>query len=495
MRDGELFRGVFCFEGFEVDVRSGELRKLGTRIKFQDQPLRLLTLLIEHQGEVVTREELRAKLWPADTFVDFDHGLNSAVARVREVLNDSAATPRFIETIPKRGYRFLAPVEVRGALPELRVAAITSSSEEKSDPVKDWNQWLGWLVVIGCLLAVIVFAGMEMVRPKAFAPPKIARTVQLTNDGQLKGTSASDGIRLYFVEKIAEKFLLKQVSVHGGVVSTVNPSWGPIYIYELSPNRSELLAGAEIKLEATPLFTIELPSGLPHKLNPWANAACWMRDGLHIAYAQGKEIYQASIDGSNANRIATVGGDVSNLSASPDGARLRFTTSDNESGALELTELSLKDGTVTSLTPSWKGVARPCCGVWSPDGRYYYFQTRLESKYLDGDIWVLPGASGKGQRIAETALTHGPLALGKLSVDPNGRTLYARGMLPRAQLVRYDSCSASLLPFLGGISASDVDISKDRQWVTYVSYPESVLWRSRLDGSQQLRLSFGKIEA
>jgi cholera toxin transcriptional activator len=96
---------------FELDRKTGELRKRGTRLRLQEQPFRVLAMLVERPGDLVTREELREKLWPEDTFVDFDHGLNTSVNKLRETLGDSAANPRFIETLPKRGYRFIAPIE------------------------------------------------------------------------------------------------------------------------------------------------------------------------------------------------------------------------------------------------------------------------------------------------------------------------------------------------------------------------------------------------
>jgi TolB-like protein/DNA-binding winged helix-turn-helix (wHTH) protein len=96
---------------FEVDLRSGELHKQGIKIKLHDQPFKVLAMLLEHPGELVTREQLHQKLWPADTFVDFDVGLNSAIKRLREALGDSAESPRFVETLPRRGYRFIAQVE------------------------------------------------------------------------------------------------------------------------------------------------------------------------------------------------------------------------------------------------------------------------------------------------------------------------------------------------------------------------------------------------
>ena len=98
------------FGVFELDLRAGELSKHGLRVRLQEQPFQVLAMLLEHPGEVVTREELRTLIWGEDTFVDFDHGLNKAVNKLREVLNDSPAAPRFIETVPRRGYRFVGSV-------------------------------------------------------------------------------------------------------------------------------------------------------------------------------------------------------------------------------------------------------------------------------------------------------------------------------------------------------------------------------------------------
>src|ERR1700724_4269881 len=102
---------VLRFVDVELDVRAGELRKPGSRLRLQGQPLQVLAALLTHAGDVVTREDLRSEIWPADTFVDFDHSLHNAVARVREALGDSAEMPRYIETLPRRGYRFIGPVE------------------------------------------------------------------------------------------------------------------------------------------------------------------------------------------------------------------------------------------------------------------------------------------------------------------------------------------------------------------------------------------------
>ena len=102
------------FGVFELDPKAGELRKKGMKIRLQGQPVEILVMLLERPGETVTREELQEKLWPADTFVDFEQGLNNAMKRLRAALDDDAESPHFIETLPRRGYRFIAPVESAG---------------------------------------------------------------------------------------------------------------------------------------------------------------------------------------------------------------------------------------------------------------------------------------------------------------------------------------------------------------------------------------------
>jgi len=106
---------VARFGLFEIDLISGELRKEGARVRLQEQPFRVLTMLLERPGEMITREEMRTRLWPSDTFVDFDHGLNTAVNKLREALGDAAANPRFVQTVARRGYRFIAPVQQNGS--------------------------------------------------------------------------------------------------------------------------------------------------------------------------------------------------------------------------------------------------------------------------------------------------------------------------------------------------------------------------------------------
>ena len=132
MRENHQPDGRFRFGVFDLDLRTGELHKHGLRIRLQEQPLQVLAILLENPGEVVTREELQKKLWPADTFVDFDHGLNKAINKIRDALGDSAESPRFVETIARRGYRFLAEVKAAdaGSVPRQEITPLPGPREE-----------------------------------------------------------------------------------------------------------------------------------------------------------------------------------------------------------------------------------------------------------------------------------------------------------------------------------------------------------------------------
>ena len=113
---------LYRFGVFELEAHTGELRRHGIKLKLQDQPYQVLLKLLDHAGQTVSREELRSTLWSSDTFVDFETGLNTTIKRLRETLGDSAENPTFIETVPKRGYRFIAPVSRPNSLPEPTIA-------------------------------------------------------------------------------------------------------------------------------------------------------------------------------------------------------------------------------------------------------------------------------------------------------------------------------------------------------------------------------------
>src|SRR5271169_5891716 len=132
---------VIRFGVFEVDLQEAELRKSGLRIKLQEQPFQILTMLLERPGQTVTREELQRRLWPADTFVDFDHSLNSGIKKLREALGDDSENPRFIETLHRRGYRFIAPVDGQRVPAAERSEQAAPLQPAGSDGSRDWARW------------------------------------------------------------------------------------------------------------------------------------------------------------------------------------------------------------------------------------------------------------------------------------------------------------------------------------------------------------------
>src|SRR3954451_6580658 len=134
MQEAAKSARVFRFGVYEVDAATGELRKQGLRIRIQEQPAQFLLMLLDHAGEVVSREEIRRKLWPPDTFVDFDQGLGASLRKLRQALGDDAETPRYIETIPKQGFRFVAPVERISAVPQELAAVLPIRAIEPPTP-------------------------------------------------------------------------------------------------------------------------------------------------------------------------------------------------------------------------------------------------------------------------------------------------------------------------------------------------------------------------
>jgi len=160
------------FESFELDVRAGELRKHGVKMRLRGQPLQVLEILLERAGEVVTREELQSRIWPADTFVDFDHSLHNAIARIREVIGDSAERPRYIETLPRRGYRFIGPLQDSPAPPAASERASGSVNLDHPERRRARRAFAGALsLCVLFALGLVAWARWKSVHAKSPASP------------------------------------------------------------------------------------------------------------------------------------------------------------------------------------------------------------------------------------------------------------------------------------------------------------------------------------
>src|SRR5262245_16124503 len=200
-------RRNLCFGSFEVDLESGELRRQGVKIKLQDQPFRLLALLLERAGEVVTREELRDELWPADTFVDFDHSLNTAVRKLREALGDSAETPRFVETLARRGYRFMAPVAEQGPTAQPAPSADVEVAAPSPPLTTRWPPFARRVVVIAAVLSSAALVAYWVGgRPRARPQPARLTLAVLPFDnlsGDADQEYLSDGLTEEMITQLA----------------------------------------------------------------------------------------------------------------------------------------------------------------------------------------------------------------------------------------------------------------------------------------------------
>ena len=484
---------VFRFGLFELDLIARELRKSGIRIKLQEQPLLILEMLLERPGAIVTREELKRRLWSGDTFVDFDLGLNSAVKKLRQALNDDPENPRFVETLYRRGYRFIGPIngsangETRLESPPPALApSVDSTPAPKLAPATfTRGTRLALYGAAAVLLLAFLAAGLRLILSRS---PRVLGYTQITHDGLAKGEMFTDGERLYFVELEGDHFVVSQVSVAGGETSVVSTAFENAVVADVSSDGSSLLVGSFRGTgKSAELWSVPLPSGAPRRVGDFvADSATWSPDAKQLFFSRGPDIFEADHDGSQPRKLATVGSQVSNLRLSPDGRKLRFDVSDTRNGSSAIWELEPRGSNLHPLLPAWNIEPRECCGKWTPDGRYFLFQSVRDGRT---NVWALPEKSSWWWREnAPVQLTNGPLNFSSPAASSDGKRIFTVGAQPRGELIRYDSRSR-FVPYLGGISASDLAFSPDGQWIAYVSVPELQLWRSKIDGSARRQLT------
>ena len=490
---------IISFANFEVDLQVGELRRAGMRLKLTGQPFQVLAILLEHPGEVVTREELQKRLWP-DTFVDVDHNLNTAINKIREVLGDSAEHPRFVETLARRGYRFIGPVNQPEPAP-LEVDVRFEEKKESEVPRKT-SAWKWWHLVIGAIaLGVIFAAAYYWLRP--LPPPRVLSYRELTKDHKQKNTPCgwsshvvTDGPRVFFNESTSS---VTQVSATGGDSEAISTPFKCFLIFDISPDKTELLgASQEDFAHDQPLWIFSLSGGLVRRLGSLkAHSASWSPDGRRIAYAVGTqsgvnhELYIADKDGTNSRKVAGFEqGYLQGVRWSRNGKILRFAVGG------KLWQVSADGTNLHSIELPLSANLFLSNPNWTADGRYFVFAAFNPDQFRN-EIWAFrePESFFGKTPIKPVELTTGAMNFWNPTPSPLGKQIFAIGGRVQGELVRYDLKSRRLEPFLSGISAEQVEISRDGKSATYVTFPEAVLWRSRVDGTERMQLTTPPLRA
>ncbi|HEX4155407.1 MAG TPA: winged helix-turn-helix domain-containing protein [Acidobacteriaceae bacterium] len=497
---------------FEVDLATGELWKAGFRIKLQSQPFKVLAALLERPGQIITRDELQDRLWGKDTVVDFDHSLGTAINKIREALGDSAENPRFIETLAKRGYRFIAPVRVASVPRAANVAAGAAVSPLDVDSAEigpepfaaqliaagsrraslGRNQRRSVLAIAAVLVVSAIVASYLLGSARStILPPHIT---QLTHSGHLApgveitenlAAATTDGVHLFAPIIDSGHYGIGAVALSGGAIAPLNipaevaaPTLG-----DISPDGSRLLLRDHLSPESEqPLWVVPTIGGSALRVGDvLAHDATWMPDGNHILYASGNDLYLTELPSTHPQLYASLPGRAFWLRWEPNGNLLRFTIIDPIAHTLSLWQLSGSNRKPQPLLSNFSQPSTECCGVWTTDGRSFVFQS---SRGGNADLWRLSGESTSNP----VRLTDGPLQFQSPVAARTGSRIFFLGVDARSELKRLLP-TGDLVPEKGFLSSAvRVDFSRDKQWVAWTD-GNGQLWRARINGDERLQLS------
>ncbi len=507
---------------FEADLQTGELWKAGHKVKLQGQPFRVLATLVEHPGEVVTREQLQERLWGRDAAGDFDQSLGTAINKVREALGDSADNPRFVETLARRGYRFIAPVAVSRTVPAedlLSAAAsvatnplLTGSLEPQPkatvadlrltprdalpvsvDPKPPrYRSYLG-LAVAAVVLATIAAATGYLAG--IGHPAAIPRIERLTHTGRIAPgvqlmesfpASVTDGLRIFTSVISGGRPILARVDVHTGEVQHFEmPSEisSPM-LGDLSPDGGSLLLRSHLSPESEqPLWVVPTAGGSALRLsNIVAHDATWMLGGQAVLYAAGNELTIHQLRDGSSRQFATLPGRAFWLRWSPDGKLLRFTLLNPVDHTAALWQMDGDGRNARQILSNWTQASTVCCGNWTGDGKYFVFQANLAG---NSDLWRIDGTSTSGP----TRITNGPLSFVAPATSRNGHQIYFLGLETQSALLQFDPTRKAFVPEQEFLSdANRIEYSRDQQWVSWTDQ-SGRLWRARPDGSERIQVT------
>jgi DNA-binding winged helix-turn-helix (wHTH) protein/Tol biopolymer transport system component len=507
-------RRVYRFGLFEADLEQGTLTRQGAVVKLQEQPFRILALLLESRGEVLTREELRKKIWPDGTYVEFDGSMNTALMKLRAALNDSADNPVFIETVPRKGYRFIAPVELVAEDPTITTAIRIESQEDvlerletsaneaeavpegwppEKRPGPRWWEALAILAGVAALLTYVMWP-----RPE----PRVQAVQQLTHSGQVDpwGKLVTDGSRIYFVVRDVTGWNLMQTSVEGGSIQRTPTPFDNTRIFDLSPDHSQFLIGQLThRGEETALWLWPVQGGAPRRLGDvTAQEAVWSPTGNQIAFVEGESIQTTDPEGGHIREVARFHPAPHALVWSPDGKRLRFTQTDLIEGTDSMWEIGADRSSLRQVLPEGQRGPHEGSGTWLAGGRYFAFSSGVDlraSLAVDthASLWVMEENRGlfRSRSGDPVQLTRGPIAFDHPTAIGDGSRIFAIGSHNEYQLLRMDPRTLAKTAMLAESGATDMDFSLDGQWVVYAARENGTLWKSRIDGSNRVQLTAG----
>jgi Tol biopolymer transport system component/DNA-binding winged helix-turn-helix (wHTH) protein len=488
---------VYKFGEFSLDSGRFELLRDGQSIRVERKPLELLILLASRQGHLVTRPEIAQRLWDSEVFVDTEHGINTAIRKIRQVLGDDSEEPRFVQTVTGKGYRILCTVEVSNGQTSVHNPLIIDDPAD--DPVPKLQsaeyrrrpkQLLSAIVVATVLVICLTIAFLYVRRP--LPRPRITEYNQITHDGRPKHLIGTDGSRLYFSPDPSEA--IAQVSVSGGEVTQVPIEVPDPGMLAISPDGSTFLlqSGDEMSVWSDGI----LGGSLRRMNGVFATSAAYSADGEYVAYVtRDGDIYRVRSDGTEPQRLVSKSTAAPSsewspyaLDWSPDGRILRFS---------ELNKIWEVSSTGSNLHRLFSGqpASNPhCFGHWTPDGKFFIYLSGVQRRSAIGTFYQISTLDERRGPFRQPSsepiqLTSGPMRWYGAIPSKDGTKIFALGVTQRGELVRFDSTSRQLLPFLDGISAEFLAFSPDGKSVAYVTFPEGILWRANADGSGRVQLT------
>jgi Tol biopolymer transport system component/DNA-binding winged helix-turn-helix (wHTH) protein len=484
---------VFRFGPFEFYPSAGELRKSGLRIKLRGQPVEILSMLLATPAAVVTREDLKARLWPQDTFVDFENSLNAAVKRLRAALGDSAQEPRYVETLARRGYRFIAPVEAvpRGQAPVPPLLPIEiANNSQASAPRRAWKPAVA--VFAAGAAAVAAWLGIYLLDP--LPPPRALRIERLSNSGRVDPYArvVTDGTRVYFIERAGSHWNLMQTSIDGGEPQRVAAPFDNTRVFDISPGGTQLLIGSfEARTSENPLWTWPSQGGPARRVGDvMAKSAIWSPDGQYVVYAHAQSIYRADLDGSHIRELVRTAATPGELALSPDRTTLRFSLFISESGKdlVQVWQAGVDGGRLSRVLPNWGREPNVHAGGWSANGNYFLFSA---GSFEKSTVWAqrAQGSFWRRANQSPVQVTQGPDGFWVPVATRSGSKALIFSGHSETSVTRYDPATRRSDALLPGINAVSLDVSRDGEWVAYVAR-DLTLWRCRTDGSLRMQLTF-----